>query len=230
MGGVWTVVKWSLRNWYDEMVLFVAVGLVAFVFQLPFAVVAYVVLGLPPELFPIGVPLLMPFLPSPALVGLYAMARELANNEGVSWTLFWAATRRYFRRALAIYLVSTVATLVLFVAVSFYLRDTNPVLNVIGYALFYCLVMWLIMQLYLLPLLLEQERWNPLRLYRNAFVVLAVKPLISLFLLIVCFLVVALGVLTVIGMPIIGLPFIAVLSGHALHYAVYGPPRKPGQG
>jgi uncharacterized membrane protein YesL len=227
MGGVWTVIKWGLRNWYDEMVLFVAVGLVAFVFQLPFAVVAYVVLLLPPELFPIGVPMLMPFLPSPALVGLYALTRQLANNEGVSWTLFWSSIRQYFRRALAIFVVSTAVTLLLRVAVGFYVSDTNPVLNLIGYALLYLLIFWLILQLYVIPLLLEQERWNLVRLYRNAFVVMAVKPVLSLILFIISFIIVVLGMLTFIGMPIIAMPMIAVLSGHALHYAVYGPPQKP---
>ena len=167
------------------------------------------------------------FVPSPAVVGMYGLAHELARGEGISWTLFWSLTRRYWRRSLAVYLTSVVATAILFVSIRFYVGSENTALQWLGFAALYALIVWLIMQLYLLPLLLEQERWSLLRLYRNALIVVAAKPVLSLFLLIVSLLLVAVGLATVIGLPIVVLPLIAVLATHALHFAVYGPPQKP---
>lgn len=227
MGGAWKIFRWALRNWYDEMIFFVATGLVSYIFQLPFAAIAYIAVGLPADLFFVLVTLITPLIPSPALVGLYASARELAKGEAVSWSLFWSSLRRYVWKALALFFLTTVGTLVLFVAVAFYFSDPNPILKGVGYILFYVLLIWLTMQLFLLPLLLEQERWNPLRLYRNAFAVLVWKPLLGLGLLFVTLFVIVVSGLTVIGMPILGLPMIAVFAGHALHYALYGPPEKP---
>lgn len=225
--GTWTVLKWGLRNWYDEMVLFTVVGLVSFLLQLPFALLAFVLLAFPAEALLFLYPALAAFVPSPAVVGMYGLAHELARGEGISWTLFWSLTRRYWRRSLAVYLTSVVATAILFVSIRFYVGSENTALQWLGFAALYALIVWLIMQLYLLPLLLEQERWSLLRLYRNALIVVAAKPVLSLFLLIVSLLLVAVGLATVIGLPIVVLPLIAVLATHALHFAVYGPPQKP---
>ncbi len=225
--GTWTVLKWGLRSWYDEMVMFVLVGMAAFVTQLPFAFVVFIAIGLPPELLLLCLPFLIPFVPSPALVGLHTLGRELARGEGVSWSLFWRTTRRYFWRSLAIYAISLVATILLSISMRFYLSSDNTVLQWIGFGWLYVFLIWLIMHLYLLPLMLEQERRNLPRLYRNAFIVVAAKPLLSVFLLLASLLLVILGVITVIGLPVVVVPLIVVLADHALQFAVYGPPVRP---
>ncbi|MHB1004967.1 MAG: YesL family protein [Chloroflexota bacterium] len=221
-----SVIRWGVRNWYDEMVMFTGVGLVSFVFQLPFGFATYIFLAMPPDLFPILIPFVMAFLPSPAVVGMYGIGRELARGEGVSWGLFWSLMRRYWRRSLLVYLVSSVSTLILFLAMRFYMSSENDILRLLGFLWLYVLLVWLVMQLYIVPLMLEQERWNLWRLYRNAFVVVAVKPVLSLILLVLTLILLVVGIFTVIGLPIVVMPIIAVLGSHALQFAVYGPPQK----
>lgn len=226
MGGIWTVLKWGVRNWYDEMLMFVGVGFVASMMLVPFAlltIVLFETLGLPvAALFFIG-----PFLPGPALVGMHALARELARNEGVSWALFWQKTRQYWWVSTSMFFLSLLATIVLLTSMRFYLSSDNSILQLIGFAWIYGLVLWLIMQIYLLPLLLEQDetRISLRRVYRNAFVIAAAKPLLSLAMLIVSLILLVAGYFTVLGLPVIVVPMIAVLANHALRYAIYGPPK-----
>ena len=227
MGPAMSVIRWGVRDWYDEMVMFTGIGLVSFVFQIPFGFATYVLLLMPADLFPILLPFVMAFLPSPAMVGMFGIGRELARGEGVNWSLFWNLMRRYWRRSLLVYLVSSVATLILFLAMRFYLSSDNEILRLLGFLWLYVLLVWMVMQLYIIPLLLEQERWNLWRLYRNAFVVVAVKPILSLVLLVLTLILLVVGIFTVIGLPIVVMPLIAVLGSHALHFSVYGPPQKP---
>ncbi|MHB1415001.1 MAG: hypothetical protein ACYC1C_07085 [Chloroflexota bacterium] len=224
MGGTFTVLKWGLRNWYDEMIMFTAVGFLSALMLVPFAAVAFLVFGL--LQLPVVVLLFVgPFLPGPALVGLHALARELARNEGISWSLFWGTTRQYLWKSLALFAISFLATVTIMTSMRFYMASDNVILQWVGFAWLYGLILWSIMQMYLLPLLLEQERFNLLLLYRNALIVTAAKPVVSLVVLIVSGLLLLAGYFTVVGLPLLVIPIMAVLANHALRFAVYGPPK-----
>ena len=180
-------------------------------------------LGLPAILFFF----LAPWLPSPAMVGMYGLVRELARGEGANWGLFWQTTRQYWLPSLILWVISLAATLLLLSSMIFYMSAENQILQFIGYAWLYGIVLWLAMQMYLLPLLLEQERFSIPRLYRNALVVAVAKPLLALAIMIVNTILLIAGAFTVIGLPMVALPLMASFAGHGLRYAVYGPPEVP---
>ncbi|MHB1132517.1 MAG: YesL family protein [Chloroflexota bacterium] len=221
-----TALKWGLRNWYDEMVLFAGTGFLAGLASLPFIAVmglAFVILQLPLIFFL----LFALWLPSPALVGMYGLIQELAKGEGVGWGLFWQTIRQYWRRSLILWFISLAATLILLTSMLFYMGSDNQILQFIGYAWLYGIVLWLAMQMYLLPLLLEQEQFNVVRLYRNAVVVAVAKPVLTLVLIVVSVLLLIAGAFTVIGLPLVALPLMASFAGHGLRFAIYGPPEVP---
>jgi uncharacterized membrane protein YesL len=226
MGGVFTVLKWGARDWYDEMVLFTGVGLIAAVASLPFLAVLFALFAT------LQLPLLFmvvfaPFIPSPALVGVYGLARELAKGEGVSWHLYLDVTRQYWKKSLVLYLISLVGTALIISSMLFYLSVDNQILQFLGYAWLYAILIWLMMQMYVLPLLLEQERGSIFRIYRNALIISVAKPLVTLGVFIVSVILLIAGAFTVIGLPLVVLPLIVSLGAHALRFAVYGPPVVP---
>mgnify|MGYP005851129495 CR=1 FL=1 len=228
MGGTITVLKWGIRNWYDEMIMFTGAGFLAALASLPFVVLlglGFVVLQLPVIFLFVFAPL----LPSPALVGMYGLARELAKGEGINWSLFWQVTRRYWLPSLALYGISLAGTLLIMSSMLFYLGSDNAVLNWIGYAWLYGIIIWLMVQMYLLPLLLEQERGTIFRVYRNALIIAAAKPILTIFILIVSVILLVAGYFTVIGLPLVVLPIIVCLGGHAVRFAVFGKPKTPAE-
>lgn len=228
MGGTITVLKWGMRNWYDEMVMFTGAGFLAALASLPFVAIlglCFLVLQLPV----IFLLFFAPLLPSPALVGMFGLARELAKGEGISWSHFWQTTRQYWLRSLALYVISLVGTLLIISSMIFYLSSDNQVLTFVGYAWMYVIILWLMMQMYLLPLLLEQERGTIFPVYRNALIVAAAKPILTLGILVVNVLLLIAGYFTVIGLPLVVMPAIACLCGHAVRFAVYGKPKTPGE-
>ena len=237
MGGLFRVLKWGMRDWYDDMVLFSGVGVLASLALIPFFLITVLALAAA-DFSPIVGLIIIWFLPSPALVGLSGLGRDLALVlssdkeqealvQGTSFGLWWQVMKRYFLRSLALFAISLAATVLLFVAMRFYLTNSNQILQLVGFVWLYGLVLWLMMQMYMLPLLLEQRQGSLLRLYRNALIVTAAKPILSLGLLIFCLLFLLLGAFTVIGLPVIVVPVITVLAAHAVQFAVYGPPQTP---
>ncbi|MCL5110458.1 MAG: hypothetical protein M1401_16655 [Chloroflexi bacterium] len=223
MGGVFTVLKWGARDWYDEMVMFTGVGVIATIASLPFLAVLFALFAA------LQLPLLFilafaPFIPSPALVGMYGLARELAKGEGISWALFKQVTSQYWKKSLLLYVISLAGTALIITSMLFYLSIDNQILQFLGYAWLYGVLIWLMMQMYLLPLLLEQERGSIFRIYRNALIIAVAKPLVTLGVFIVSILLLIAGAFTVIGLPLVVLPLMASLGAHALRYSVYGPP------
>jgi uncharacterized membrane protein YesL len=224
MGGSFRVFRWSLDTWWGEMALFSFTGLVSAVIALPFAVLAVLAFALVNASPILAIVFVMPFMPNPGWLGLSGMAHQLAQNEGANWQVYWDTLRRHWRRSTAMFFISLFGSVIILFGASFYMASDNPIVYGLGILMLYVLATWMMMHLYLLPLLLEQERGSVFRLYRNALLVVGAKPVLSLGMLIICLVVLVLGWLTLIGVPMVVLPFFAVYANCALRFAVYGFP------
>jgi uncharacterized membrane protein YesL len=189
----------SIVDVYGELFSMVGMNLiwvvlslvVAFVFALPVALASAILapnadLGLFPFLPLI---LLVVIGPNPVSAGLHNYASQVAQDERVEFSLFWSGLRKYWLRGLALFAISVLGTIVVVGNVGFYLSSENQILRIIGIILLYVTYFWLTIQIYLMPLLIEQENKSLKLVFRNAALLAADNPFFTLvvFLVIVIF-------------------------------------------
>lgn len=122
----------------------------------------------------------------PATAGLYLVANRLAKGERAGFDIFKEGFLTYFWRSLLVGLI-TAALLFLFVTGFLFYLDPPPqfpaFFTLLSIVMLYLLLTWLAMQLYLFPVLVEQD--VPLRLiFRNALFIAFASPVYTLILMV----------------------------------------------
>ncbi len=208
---IWT----SIKSVYDELYSFIGMNLIWFGASL----VALLILGFfmtvfnVPEQVILVIVLVFIIGPNPAAAGLHYYARHIFKEEIVGFHLFWEGLRAYARWAAVLFLVSLAVAAVLLVNLSFYAgRESESglmqtVFIAISVLVFWVLVLWLMMQPYMLPLLIEQQDKRIIIVIRNS-ALLAVDNMFMSFLILVVFI-----ILSVIALI---LPLIIATVGAAL--------------
>lgn len=164
-------------------------------------------------LLPLGVLLIVG--PNPVAAGLHLYANQLAHDERVEFSMFWQGLRRYWKKSALLCLISVFATFVIVGNIGFYLTRGSQVLTVIGLIFVYLLYFWISVQLYVQPLLIEQDDKSLKTIYRNAAVLAAGSPFVTFILLVVIALFVALGfVLPIIASLLLG-SLVVVIANRA---------------
>lgn len=205
----------SIVDVYSELfsmvgmnLIWLLLSLVVFVpFALPVALATAILapnadLGLAP-LLPLV--LLIIIGPNPISAGLHNYANQVAQDERVEFSLFWSGLRKYWLRGLALFAISVFGTIVVIGNLGFYLTSDNQILRVVGIILLYVTYFWLTMQIYLMPLLVEQENKSLKLVFRNAALLAADNPVFTFILFIIIVAISALSfVLPVLVMLITG--------------------------
>jgi uncharacterized membrane protein YesL len=122
----------------------------------------------------------------PATAGLYLVANRLAKGERAGFDIFKEGFLTYFWRSLLVGLI-TAALLFLFVTGFLFYLDPPPqfpaFFTLLSIVMLYLLLTWLAMQLYLFPVLVEQD--VPLKLiFRNALFIAFASPVYTLILMV----------------------------------------------
>jgi len=116
----------------------------------------------------------------PATAALYAITREIGHRRAVGWRDFLHALKAHFWVGWRWALLNLVAAGIIFANLTFYSYLESPVgLLLIGLWLGITFV-WLIVQMYCLPVLLEQTQPRVCTALRNAFVISLRHPLFTL--------------------------------------------------
>lgn len=140
----------SLRDFYDDVVLLIAVNILW-----------------------VGLSLLLITLP-PATGGLYYVTNRIAHGYAVRIHTFFEGFRQYFVKSWQLALANLLVLAVTWANLVFYGQLNNSWLQYLRIPLLYLLAFWLAMQMYTFPLLLEQEDKRLKLVLRNAaFLVLA---------------------------------------------------------
>ena len=141
--------------------------------------------------------------PNPAACGLHYFARHMVRDEILHFSFFWDGLRMFWSRATYLFLISLGVGVVLIVNINFYLErgEESVIFTGVGVFIFWVLVIWLFMQPYMLPLLIEQQDKRILLVLRNSALLALDNVLLSLFALILFS---ALGLLAVAVVLIIG--------------------------
>ena len=212
-----TTIWRGIVDTYNELFTLIGMNLVWFALTL----IVLVVLGFPVTLIAnvfapaaeIGFWMLLPLTillivgPNPAAAGLHHYANRLVHDERVEFSLFWEGLRRYWKKSTLLCLISVAATFILIGNIGFYLTRDNQILTVIGLIFVYLLYFWVSLQLYIQPLLIEQDDKSIKLIYRNAAVLAAGSPLVTFTLLLFIMIFIALG----LALPIIATIFLGSL-------------------
>ncbi len=183
---IWT----SIKSVYDELYSFIGMNLIWFGISLVMLLVIGLVLSVlnVPELA-IGVIVLIFIIgPNPAAAGLHYYARHIVREEIVGFHLFWEGLRTYARWATLLFLVSLAVAAVLMINLNFYLGRENIIFTAISVLVLWVLVLWLMMQPYMLPLLIEQQDKRIIIVLRNS-ALLAMDNILMSFLILVVFII-----------------------------------------
>jgi uncharacterized membrane protein YesL len=171
--------------------------------------------------------LLWVLLAAPAGYALAVMLRRVTEFEAFTARDFIGAIRANYRRGWAMGLVSVVGTTVLLVNLSFYsaLGGFGPVLVPLFIVI---TIIWLLMQMYLFPLAVITDG-GPLRVLRNAAIVVVRHPGLTVLTGLASLLVIVVSTFLVIPWVIISVGALTALGTRAVRSAVrrdYGQPEE----
>lgn len=153
----------------------VAVNLLTVVLSLPFAAVLallMLVLGLPTDSRFVLIGVFLLTLPTPANAGLYPMMRDLNRGEPIHLGDWWDGLKAFGLVGLRTWLVAMAALTVIFTNLSYYPRSHILIAPVLEIMWVYILALWLCIQLYVFPLIVEQRSTSIMLAYRQAFALL----------------------------------------------------------
>lgn len=222
MGKGFRAIWLGIVDAYNELFPVVGMNLLWLLFSVPLVVVGLsaiqigtLALGIDEEsrtaaslVFSLLYAVLLVIGPNPAATGIHLWANRLVKEERVEFSLFWEGLRAYWRRATVLFLISAGGLFLLVVNALFYLRSEATPLRIFGIVWIYAIVAWLGMQIYQLPLLVEQDDKRIRLVLRNSLFLSMANVVPTLSLLVVC----AVLALVSIGLTLL----IALLTGSVI--------------
>lgn len=190
----------ALRDFWEE------------IFMLALMNILTVVLVVPVVTFP------------PALAGLWSVANLVVQGNSITWRDYFEAFRRYFWKAWGLALLNLVVITTLVINIWFYAPDNAPFEISANLSLVirtfwgFATALWVILQLYPLALLLEQEDQRLRVALRNAAVLLFANPGFSLVLVVLLAITGIISALIPLLWALITVAFLAVVCNKAVRH------------
>lgn len=110
-------------------------------------------------------------IPAPAAAaGLFYATHQLAGGRSITWRHFFEGFRKYWKTGLTWFLINTLVIIVLLGSFSFYARQPVEWFTWLQGFIVIVLFLWLLIQVFIFPLLLEQETPSIRTALRNSLV------------------------------------------------------------
>jgi uncharacterized membrane protein YesL len=214
-----SVVWFAIRNIYDELFPLSGMGVIWFVMAVvpPLGIFELTRTYLPNNPALGIVLILISLIPAPpATAALYYVTSFIARQKRIEFNYFWQGLKTYFWRSWAVAGVLLVIGVILVVDVMFYLRSSNTLFAIIGFLGIWALALWLVIQIYLFPLMIHQEDKRLLSIFKNGSLLTLAYPFFALGILLAMVLFTAASVLLIILLPTLWMPFVTLLNNRAL--------------
>jgi uncharacterized membrane protein YesL len=188
----------ALKEFWDELFLLMLMNVVT------------VLLVIPVVTFP------------PALAGLWSAANLVAKGRAIHWSDYFEGFRRYFWKAWGLALLNILVAVILFTNIRFYTPanvpfDISPSVSLWIQALFVGVaLLWVIVQMYPLALLFEQEDQRLRVALRNAAVLLITNLGFTIVLLLLLLIVAAISTAIPLLWFMVTLALFAVVCNRAV--------------
>lgn len=215
MGRALSVVWKSIVDLYGELFPMVGANIVWFAITFVMLIVLSPLLflanafGASIELVSVALVLLLVLAPSPAAAGLHNYANTLVKEEHVDFSLIWEGLRQYWAKSLLLFAAALAGATLLVANAIFYFNLANqqsaPLWRIAGVLFIYMFALWIAIQTYALPLLIEQENKSFRLIIRNAALLCLDNPFFTFTLLLMILLITVLS----LALPI----FITLISG-----------------
>ncbi len=152
----------------------------------------------------------------PATAGMYAVTNSIAHGKGHHTGDFVEAARRYGWLSLRWALANLLVGVALAVSFTFYGAVEGSLAFLIQVGLACAGALWITVQLYVWPFLIEQEQKRLRIALRNALLLTLANPLYTLVLLIVAGLVIAFSLVAILPLGVFTLSFLSLLGNRAV--------------
>jgi len=208
---LWLTLKDTWEELYSLIIVnmawfFAVVGLPVLLLSLNNWVVSIAAIALFVLLFPATLP------------GIYVVGSIVAHGKTFHFSDFIEGIKKYWWRGLLWFLANLVVILVIIADIQFYPTLLQSLWGVALGGIFMALfVFWSVMQLYFWPLLIEQDKPNLFRAWRNAAFLILANPFYAFFIAVfsLIFMAVSIG-LGLIPLAFVGMVIQAVLAGNAV--------------
>jgi hypothetical protein len=168
----------SVAQVFTHVSVSVASNVITFLMSIPVLVVLGII-AYPSRswsLIPFGASLFIGVLPCPSGVPIHAVARLLAHDEDVDLRRQLPEQKRYLLPALKSWLASAVVTGVIILNLAYYSHSGLPIAGSLELLWLLVLLVWLSVNFYVLPLIMDQEDKRVLPVYRNAAIMALGRP------------------------------------------------------
>lgn len=205
----------AIKSLYEEMYLLVIVNLIWAVLTLLFLSPLILLWAL--ASFPVYAIALVFLLPTPPTAGMYYLAHMIVHERRVPGVfMFWEGLRTYWRPSFALFVVGLAGLALLWFNAEFYARLGGAVWSALSIVFLYFLIVWLVMQVYTLPLLLEQRDKRLTLVYKNAFLITFGNLAFNVVLVVLLAVTIALSIVLTIPTLILTMGFVALYATHSL--------------
>jgi uncharacterized membrane protein YesL len=116
----------------------------------------------------------------PATAGLFYVTNKIAHKQPVEWQDFFRGMRRYFWQSWLWGALNLVVAVIFFVNNIYYVANPSALSTIARVVVLMLGVFWVSTQLYMFPLLMEQEKPQLRLALRNSVVIILKRPLFSL--------------------------------------------------
>ena len=206
MGQIVTLVRSSFKDFYDDMFLFVVINLLCVLLAMPLVTLA------------------------PALAGVYYVANQLAHGRyTLTWRDFFVGFRQYFAKSWQVLLADLALLLALVANIEFYSGMANEILRSISIVWLYLTAYWLVLQIYLFPVLMEQNDKRLLLVFRNAIVLTVKHPVFTIILFVIILLLLLISVALAVPMVLLSISLVAFLGNRAVLVLIGEYPERAGE-
>lgn len=158
--------------------------------------------------------------PNPASAGIHLWANRLVKDERVEFSLFWEGLRTYLGKSLLLFAIAGIVLLLLIANAMFYLSSELIALRIFGIAWLYAVVLWMSMQLYVLPLLIEQGDKSVRLVLRNSFFLTLAQILPTLVLLAILSVLVVISIGLTLLIALLTASVSALITTRVVHSAL----------
>ena len=190
----------SLKEFWDELFILVLMNLLTAVLLLPVVT------------FP------------PALAGLWSVGNLVAGGSSVEWRDYFGAFKRYFWKSWVFALINIVVGLLFYINFNFYAPETPPFNLSATVSLwvrtFFVFVgaLWVLLQMYLFAMLLEQDEQRIKLAFRNSAILMFANPGFSLLLGIIILVLAAVSILLPALWAMVTMSLVAVICNMAVQH------------
>jgi uncharacterized membrane protein YesL len=209
MGIAFGVLWAALKDYYEEMFTLVGANLL------------WVLLAIPVITLP------------PATAGMFYLTNHIARHKSIEFRMFFEGFRKYLWKSYALTLLNLAAAVLFWVNLHFYgSQFGDQQWAVIVRGLFVGLaVMWCLIQIYVFPMLLEQEEPRLLLALRNAAFLTFASPITSLTLAVLMVVVAALSVGLTLPFAVAMMAVLCLMANGAVlrllvHFKIRQPPEE----